>query len=94
MAQLLMVVTRKKLPHKTFADMIVVIRLRLMSYVELFEFIKDTYQAWRKSHNAPNAFVLLNRLSPTTPTFETMEFAYSPLSAKGYRGFSAFLIGQ
>jgi hypothetical protein len=27
-----------------------------MSYVELLEFIKDTYKAWRKTHNAPNAF--------------------------------------
>jgi len=26
--------------------MITVIRLHLMSYVELFEFIKDTYKAW------------------------------------------------
>lgn len=33
------------------------VRLHLMSYVELFEFIKDTYKAWRKSHNAPNAFI-------------------------------------
>lgn len=57
-AQLLMVVIRKKAAtKKSFANMITVIRLHLMSYVELFEFIKDTYKAWRKSHNAPNAFV-------------------------------------
>ena len=56
-AQLLMVVIRKKAAtKKSFANMITVIRLHLMSYVELFEFIKDTYKAWRKSHNAPNAF--------------------------------------
>jgi len=24
--------------------------------VDLMEFIKDTYKAWRKTHNAPNAF--------------------------------------
>ena len=56
-AQLLMVVIRKKAAtKKSFANMITVIRLHLMSYVALFEFIKDTYKAWRKSHNAPNAF--------------------------------------
>lgn len=56
-AQLLMVIIRKRAAaKKSFANMITVIRLHLMSYVELFEFIKDTYKAWRKSHNAPNAF--------------------------------------
>ena len=58
MAQLLMVVIRKKAAtKKSFANMITVIRLHLMSYVDLMEFIKDTYKAWRKSHNAPNAFI-------------------------------------
>jgi IS4 transposase len=57
-AQLLMVVIRKKAAtKKSFANMITVIRLHLMSYVALLEFIKDTYKAWRKSHNSPNAFV-------------------------------------
>lgn len=51
-AQLLMVVIRKKaMTKKSFANMITVIRLHLMSYVELFEFIKDTYKAWRKQEN-------------------------------------------
>lgn len=57
MAQLLMVVLRKKAAtNKSFANMITVIRLHLMSYVELLEFIKDTYKAWRKTHNASFAF--------------------------------------
>ena len=30
--------------------------MKLQHNVDLFEFIKDTYQAWRKSHSAPNAF--------------------------------------
>lgn len=56
-AQLLMVVLRKKAStKKSFANMITVIRLHLMSYVELLEFIKDTYKAWRKTHNASFAF--------------------------------------
>ena len=56
-AQLLMVVIRKKAAtKKSFANMITLIRLHLMSYVDLMEFIKDTYKAWRKTHNAPNAF--------------------------------------
>ena len=56
-AQLMMVVIRKKAAtKKSFANMITIIRLHLMSYVELFEFIKDTYKAWRKTNNAPNAF--------------------------------------
>lgn len=51
-AQLLMVVIRKKaMTKKSFANMITVIRLHLMSYVELFAFIKDTYKAWRKQEN-------------------------------------------
>jgi len=57
MAQLLMVVIRKKAAtKKSFANMITVIRLHLMSYVELLDFIKDTYKAWRKTHNASFAF--------------------------------------
>lgn len=56
-AQLLMVVIRKKAAtKKSFANMITLIRLHLMSYVELLEFIKDTYKAWRRTHNAPFAF--------------------------------------
>ena len=55
-AQLLMVVIRKKAEtKKSFANMITVVRLHLMSYVNLFEFIKDTYSAWRKK-NAPELF--------------------------------------
>ncbi len=50
-AQLLMVVIRKKAKtKKSFANMITVVRLHLMSYVDLFEFIKDTYKAWKKAH--------------------------------------------
>ena len=57
MAQLLMVVIRRKAAtKKSFANMITVIRLHLMSYVGLLEFIKDTYKAWRKTHNASFAF--------------------------------------
>jgi hypothetical protein len=53
-AQLLMVVIRKKAAtKKSFANMITVIRLHLMSYVALFEFIKDTYKTWRKTTNSP-----------------------------------------
>ncbi|SRR6266567_3235810 len=56
-AQLLMVVIRKKAAtKKSFANMITVIRLHLMSYVELLDFIKDTYKAWRKTNNASFAF--------------------------------------
>jgi hypothetical protein len=56
-AQLLMVVIRKKAhTKKSFANMITVIRLHLMSYVDLLEFIKDTYTAWKKSHPPPLLF--------------------------------------
>jgi hypothetical protein len=57
MAQLIMVVIRKKAAtKKSFANIITVIRLHLMSYVGLLAFIKDTYKAWRKTHNASFAF--------------------------------------
>lgn len=46
----------KAATKKSFANMITVIRLYLTSYVELFAFIKDTYKAWRKTHNAPFSF--------------------------------------
>ncbi len=53
-AQLLMVVIKKKAcSKKSFANIITVIRLHLMSYVELFAFIKDTYKAWRKNNSPP-----------------------------------------
>jgi len=56
-AQLLMVVIRKKAAtKKSFANMITVIRLHLMSYVDLLEFIKDTYTAWKKAHPPPVLF--------------------------------------
>lgn len=47
-AQLLLVVIKKKaLSKKAFANIVTVVRLHLMSYVELFAFLKDTYKAWR-----------------------------------------------
>jgi len=47
-----MVVIRKKsATKKSFANMITVIRLHLMSYVEILSFIKDTYLAWRRANN-------------------------------------------
>lgn len=53
-AQLLMVVIRKKADtKKSFANMITVIRLHLMSYVALLEFIKDSYKTWKKYHPPP-----------------------------------------
>jgi Transposase DDE domain/Domain of unknown function (DUF4372) len=53
-AQLLMVVIRKKsATKKSFSNMITVIRLHLMSYINLFEFIKDTYTTWRKEKPPP-----------------------------------------
>lgn len=56
-AQLLMVVIRKKAStKKSFSNMITVIRLHLMSYVELLYFIKDTYKAWRKAYDVSIAF--------------------------------------
>jgi len=56
-AQLLMVVIRKKAAtKKSFANMITVIRLHLMSYVDLLGFIKDTYSAWRKANPPPLLF--------------------------------------
>jgi len=55
-AQLIMVVIRKKSQtKKSFSNMITVIRLHLMSYVELFEFIKNTYKAWEKTKSPPLA---------------------------------------
>lgn len=53
-AQLLMVVIRKKsMTKKSFANMITVIRLHLMSYVDIMDFIKDAYTAWRKMNSPP-----------------------------------------
>ena len=57
-AQLLMVVIRKIAEtKKSFSNMITVVRLHLMSYVNLIEFIKDTYAAWNKTH-PPNVALL------------------------------------
>jgi hypothetical protein len=54
-AQLLMVVLRKKTKtKKSFANMITIIRLHLMSYVDLIEFVKDTAKAWKRSHPPPD----------------------------------------
>jgi hypothetical protein len=55
-AQLLMVVIRKKSQtKKSFSNIITVIRLHLMSYVDLMSFMKDTYKAWRLN-NEVNLF--------------------------------------
>lgn len=54
-AQLLMVVIRKKAETKrSFTSIVTVVRLHLMSYVDLFEFLKDTYKAWRSSSSPPS----------------------------------------
>lgn len=58
-AQLLMVVI-KKVSHtkKSFANIVTVVRLHLMSYVELFAFIKDTYKTWKNQMNSPPKYVI------------------------------------
>lgn len=71
--QLLMVVIRKKAAtKKSFANMITVIRLHLISSVSLLDFIKDTYKAWIKT---------------TPPHFETTVFSLHPVSIKNHRHF-------
>jgi len=56
-AQLLMVVIKKKSQtKKSFANIITVVRLHLMSYVGLFDFLKDTYKAWRDTHGPPGNY--------------------------------------
>jgi IS4 transposase len=56
-AQLLMIVIRKKAAtKKSFANMITVTRIHLMSYAGLLEFIEDTYKIWRKMNEPPLAF--------------------------------------
>ncbi len=56
-AQLLMVVVRKKsMTKKSFANIITLIRLHLMSYVDLIGFIKETKKAWRKANAPPDLF--------------------------------------
>jgi hypothetical protein len=58
-AQLLLVVIRKKSKtKKSFANMITTIRQHLMSYINLFAFIKDTYKAWRSLHGPPGQLSL------------------------------------
>jgi len=53
-AQLLMVVIKKKSDTKrSFTSIITVVRLHIMSYVELLSFLKDSYKAWRSSHSPP-----------------------------------------
>jgi Transposase DDE domain/Domain of unknown function (DUF4372) len=53
-AQVLMVVIRKKSETKrSFTSIITVVRLHIMSYVNLFDFLKDTYKAWRSSNSPP-----------------------------------------
>lgn len=64
-AQLLMVVLRKKAAtKKSFANMITVIRLHLMSYVEILAFLKDSYKEWRRANPPPNLF---NQAPLSTP---------------------------
>lgn len=47
-AQVLMVViTKKSETKRSFTSVIIIVRLHIMSYVELCEFLKDTYKAWR-----------------------------------------------
>lgn len=56
-AQLLTVVIRKKAEtKKSFANVITLIRLHLMSYVNLEQFIHDTYACWKKANSPPNLF--------------------------------------
>ena len=53
-AQVLMVVIKKKSETKrSFTSILTVVRLHIMSYVELIGFLKDTYKAWRSSHSPP-----------------------------------------
>jgi hypothetical protein len=50
-----MVVIKKKSETKrSFTSIITVVRLHIMSYVKLIDFLKDTYKAWRSSHSPPS----------------------------------------
>ena len=56
-AQLLMVeLIEKAATRKCFNNMITVIRMHLTNYVELPDFMKDTFKAWNKTHNSSLAF--------------------------------------
>ena len=57
MAQLRMVLIRKKSEtRKSFANMITLKRLHLMSYVRLMEFVKDINKVWRKTFDMQVSF--------------------------------------
>jgi hypothetical protein len=63
-AQLLMVVIKKKSKtKKSFSNIITVVRLHLMSYVNLMEFLKNTYKAWRSTTHAPPYDTTIGTLS-------------------------------
>ena len=66
--------------------MITVIRLHLMSYVGLFEFIKNTYMAWRKANSPP-----LEINTPHLPLYYRTEKSFEILTRYGlYRKLSVF----
>jgi hypothetical protein len=54
---MMVVIRERAATKKSFANMITVIRLHLTSHMNLLDFIKDTYKAWRKTHNASFAFI-------------------------------------
>jgi hypothetical protein len=77
-----MVVIRKKpATKKPFANMMTVIRLHLMSYVGLLAFIKDTYKAWRKTHNASFDF-LRKQMGGAPPESDIISLSLYALTTK------------
>lgn len=53
-ARLLMVVVQRKAKRKrAFSNMVSVIRYRLMSYIDLFRFLKDPEQSYRQLTTKP-----------------------------------------
>ena len=80
-AQLLMVVIRKKAAtKKSFANMIIVIRLHLMSYVALMEFIKDGTRPGGKHMTCQFRFQHENK--GNYPDFETGTYRLKSLTGK------------
>lgn len=46
----MVVLRRKSMTKESFANMMTSIRLHLMSYVDLYEFIQNTRNAWTRAH--------------------------------------------
>ncbi len=90
----MVILHKKAATKKSFANMITVVRLHLMSYVELPEFIKDAYKHGEKHIMLPLLLQHKKTREELPQVLKHSIFKLEPLTTKHYTSFKPDLVGH